>query len=158
MEEAILIQEHVPAQWKVVQEMRIKVKEKLAGQGPQLTEQVVMAVSELMENAVKYGAKAGASQEVQFQFEMNHGAIKIQVANVVDPDAGGVDDLLKMLRGIQAAEDKEALYVARLVELLERPQKGVSRLGLYRIAYEGGFDLDCKCENALLTMIATRSI
>ena len=53
--------------------------------------------------------------------------------------------------------DGATLYVARLQELLADPDAS-GKLGLYRIRYEGGFQLASKYEGQVLTITATRGI
>jgi hypothetical protein len=68
-----------------------------------------------------------------------------------------VGELRARIDEIARSADKEALYMQRVTQVLSRP--GASgNLGLYRIALEGGFALDCSYEDGIVTVSATREI
>ena len=74
--------------------------------------------------------------------------------NDLPPD---VQQLLDCIDQIANASDKEALYLARVQQLLDS-QAESSKLGLYRIALEGCFELYASFDNGVVTVIATRNM
>ena len=67
----------------------------------------------------------------------------------------GVAELQRRVQEVHGADDKEALYFARLEELLADADEG-GRLGIYRVGFEGGFDLQLDYTNNVVTVTATR--
>ena len=59
------------------------------------------------------------------------------------------------MQELAGAADKQALYLARLEELLANAEES-GKLGIYRIGFEGGFDLQLDYTNHVVTVTATR--
>jgi hypothetical protein len=70
-------------------------------------------------------------------------------------NAAGVAELERRVQELRAAEDKQALYLARLEQLLADADES-GKLGIYRIGFEGGFDLQLEYTNDVVTVTATR--
>jgi hypothetical protein len=58
---------------------------------------------------------------------------------------------------LRDTEDKQALYLARLEALLTQPDGDSGKLGIYRIGFEGGFDVQLDYANDVVSMVATRT-
>jgi hypothetical protein len=114
-----------------------------------------MVSSELVENAVKYGEEVRAAPSISLSLALTHEKLIITVRNGCD-DPAGAKELERRIREISEAPDKSALYMARLEQLLADPLDS-GRLGLYRIAFEGQFDLQFDYADKVVSIIATRT-
>lgn len=131
-------------EWRNVDLLRTSILSCLAAifQSDDFCHTVSMVAGELIENAIKFGD--WQSDEGCFRLHVRGDGDDLDV-EVSNPYAAGSDapDLVKAiivkLNGYPSA--KEA-YTARLHELAAMPLgAGESRLGLLRIAYEGGCSL-----------------
>lgn len=147
----------IPMAWSHIREARRLVQDALSGCEAELREAAGMTISELIENAMKYGENVPAMEGARFRLSVDEAAIEIEVKNGAADD-GSVDKLEATIAAITAATDRdarEALYIGRLQEMLEDPSAG-GRLGLYRIGYEGGMDLTMTCVDQVVTVTARR--
>jgi hypothetical protein len=113
-----------------------------------------MTASELVENAIKYGESVPGAPTVTFALEATGRRLSIRVING-STNTLGVAELERRVKDLASAPNKEALYLARLEQLLEHAEDS-GKLGLYRIGFEGGFDLAFDYRNDVVTMTATR--
>jgi len=145
----------VPHAWHNVRNIRERVSQALGESDPGLRSAAVMTASELTENAIKYGEDVIAAPSVAFSLTADDDGVRIQVSNgCLSTD--GMRQLQERIDAVTNAPDKAALYMARLEELLANPEES-GKLGIYRIAFEGKFDLACSYENQVVTVVATRS-
>jgi hypothetical protein len=144
----------LPHTWDHIRQIRSRVGEALQNAEPALRSAAIMVTSELMENAVKYGEEVPNAKQITVTLETSASAIVITVSNG-SSDARAVDALARRVDEIMSAPDKSVLYLARLEELLADPTE-MGKLGLYRIAFEGEFDICFSYENQVVTMIASR--
>ena len=87
-----------------------------------------MTSSELVENAVKYGESVPAAQTVTLHARGDaRRGCAIRVANG-STNAAGVAELQRRVQEMHRAEDKQALYIARLEEILAE-SRGERQLG-----------------------------
>jgi hypothetical protein len=70
-------------------------------------------------------------------------------------DAERVAELVTKLETTEASV--EELYLARLRDLFSNPDEPRAKLGLLRMAFEGGFRLSCRFEAPELHIIAERA-
>lgn len=145
----------LPHTWDHIRQIRNRVGEALKDADPSLRSAVVMVTSELVENAVKYGENVRAAPQIDVALEMGPEAIVIHVRNG-STDERAVDTLKERVDEIMSAPDKSVLYLARLEELMADPTE-TGRLGLYRIAFEGEFDIAFSYGDQVVTMTATRN-
>jgi hypothetical protein len=131
------------------------VGEALAGYDRALCSAAMMVTSELIENAVKYGEAVGAAPSISMSLSLSPDKLIISVRNGCT-DVASVKALENRIREICEAPDKSTLYMARLEELLNNPCES-GKLGLYRIAFEGEFDLHFDYTQKVVSIIATRS-
>jgi hypothetical protein len=110
----------------------------------------------LVENAIKYGESVPAAGDIRFSLWETDGVLHIQTVNGCTDEAG-VRDLMSRVEEVATAPDPAGLYVARVQVLLEHPHES-GKLGVYRIALEGGFTLQCEYQQRVVTMTATRKI
>jgi hypothetical protein len=140
--------------WPTVREVRQRVGAALADCPAQLRSAAVMTASELVENAIKYGETVPAASTVTLVLEVTPTLLSIRVVNG-STNAAGVAELERRVSELQSAEDKQALYLARLEHLLADADES-GKLGIYRIGFEGGFDLRLEYMNDVVTVTATR--
>jgi len=142
--------------WANVRAVRASVRELLLDYPSEFNHAATMVSSELLENAIKYGEGVAAAPMIQFHLGLVDEMIQVKVINgSTDPVA--VDELMCHVRLVRESSDKAALYQARLEQLLMHPSTS-AKLGIYRIAHEGRFDIDCAYVNEVVTVTATRSL
>jgi hypothetical protein len=146
----------IPSAWDFVRGVRAAVESALGDRDRDLRHAVGMAASELIENAIKYGTPVQMCPSASFSMGLGGGIATIEVTNGVgDPARAAM--VREIIDRIMASSDREQLYLQRLEELM-RDRGSRSRLGLYRIGYEAGFDLRCRFEQSVLTITATRRL
>jgi len=144
----------IASQWNVIQRVRdsINADEILKSQSKDFREQTMLTGIELASNALKY-SDLDSPQPVRFSFEISEGECRFEVttysANPFTKRA-----LLAVVDTISAGDPFE-LYVKRLEQLKDDPD-GYSRLGLYRIAYEGEFRVTADIRDETVTVRAVR--
>jgi len=141
--------------WPNVRKIRQEVSAVLASCAARLRDAAVMTASELVENAIKYGESVPAAPSVTFSLEADPEKLRIRVVNG-STNGAGVAELARRVNELGRATDKQALYMARLEELLANAEES-GKLGVYRIGFEGGFDLACDYTNNVVTVTATRN-
>lgn len=111
---------------------------------PEQLNTFVMIVTELVENALKYGQDSSSGDDFCVSLEMQEHSLLVEVTNPIDDTASNhlqrLDHMVQWIRGYQ---DPFEAYIHRLKEVAKKslsdPESG---LGLARIAYEGGAILD----------------
>jgi hypothetical protein len=151
----MLVNINFPHTWQHTRTVRKCVGDALANDNPDRRSAAMMTASELVENAIKYGEEVPQALGISFAMLQGAEGMRIEVSNG-STDVEAVGRLERRVAEIAGAPDKAALYMARLEELLAQPTES-GRLGLYRIAFEGQFDLQCHYANSVVTMLATRS-
>jgi anti-sigma regulatory factor (Ser/Thr protein kinase) len=140
--------------WPNVREIRQRVGIALEECPAQLRSAAIMTASELVENAIKYGERVAAAKTVTFVLEATSDLLLVRVVNG-STNAAGVAELQRRVQELRGAADKQALYLARLEQLLADAGES-GKLGIYRIGFEGGFDLELEYTNDVVTVTATR--
>ena len=144
----------IQPEWNIIKNIKeaIENDRSIADLGRDFLDATRMVALELTENALKYSDRTHA---VEISVNADTDECVIMVTNSTNnKEMLGI--LREILKRIQA-ENSFELYVERLKQLQER-KDGYSRMGLYRIAYEGEFSLEGKFEGDTVTMIAKRSI
>jgi hypothetical protein len=108
----------------------------------ELGETASIVVSELLENAVKYGAWSGAPGRLEVEVIACGESFRVRVANPVSAGQPSVARLEEMIDWIRRFPDGEAAYRARLAEIARSPAQSGSGLGLVRVAREGPCSLE----------------
>jgi hypothetical protein len=147
----------IKTMWSEVQKVRERVESLLADVNEDVRAATVMTASELIENAIKYGETVPAAPQASVRLEHVDDTIEIVVKNGV-ADEATVRDLKLHVDRIANASDRMVLYMDRLRELMMSGGVGGSKLGLYRICCEGGFDLRCDYLDGVVTLTATRRV
>lgn len=142
--------------WKIIKEVKTQITE-IMEQQKLPTSQIefsCIVASELMENAIKYGAEIPEASKVGFTFALEDGRINILVRNGIKSS-----EFLKDFQEIMSRIGKHSasdLYLKRLEEIIQNPAVQKSQLGLYRIASETGFQLSYTLNDRILEVRATR--
>jgi hypothetical protein len=114
-------------------------------------EQISMAASELLENAVKYASEEETS--LQISIANAPGEVDVCVTNAADADQVNV---LRREFALVTAGDPEKVYLRRMEEAAKAD--GLSRLGLVRIRYETGARLRLEAAENRVSMHAVFSL
>ncbi|MDJ0763941.1 MAG: hypothetical protein QNJ97_13250 [Myxococcota bacterium] len=136
--------------WCVLKELREKLQSQLSETSEDVSDAVIMASSELVENAIKYG-----DSNFTYRLKIQDEGIEIEVINN-KADGSNIVRLRDHIDKIRKSENPFDLYTERLLELMNNPQNGPTQLGLIRIAYEGRFDLSCREEDKMICITAKR--
>jgi len=122
---------------------------------PEVREAAALAVSELAENVVKYGAGGERHASATLAIGVERDTIRIRVKNAART-RNDATSVMSTISKIAASPSVSELYRARLRELFQNPALPRAQLGLLRIAFEGGFRLSCKYEDPFLEIVAER--
>ena len=106
--------------WDVVDTIEDKIKEAVDIRDNELFSATIMVVSELVENAIKYGKSNKTMKSIDIDFTANEKAFIIQVTNLTK-DIHHLEDFKMHIRKINSCDDKLLLYKQRLQELLTNP-------------------------------------
>lgn len=151
-----LIETKIQPIWHLVRAIRQQVGDALSEYSPELRTAATITASELVENAIKYGDSVVAATAIHFSVVVCGTEICLRVSNGAT-NRSGVTELLTRVNEIRETPDKEALYLRRLEQLMQNPGEN-GKLGLYRMAFEGQFELAGTFENDVVTMTATRRL
>jgi hypothetical protein len=150
------IQIDIEPVWTVVRRIREQVAQALAAYPENVRSATVMTASELVENAVKYGESVPNAATISFSLIASPDSLRVEVTNG-SKNTDSVARLRERIAAIVAAPDKTALYMDRLEHLLSTPSES-GQLGLYRIAFEGAYELSCTYEESVVTVNAVRRL
>lgn len=142
--------------WSTIRTIREEVGQLLEKLPSEPRSATMMTASELLENAVKYGERVPGAPRIVFSLSALEDRIRIQVVNG-STELDCVQELKERIEEVTRAEDKTALYVRRLQELIANPNQNC-KLGIYRIGVEGGFDLAYDYVDSMVTVVASRRI
>jgi hypothetical protein len=141
--------------WKYIAVVRSFIQNFLAVSLVDTTkaDQIAMAASELLENAVKYAA--GEDIQIEVNFYSDHEKIHIAVTNGATPEA--IEGLKAVYDKISQGDPLDA-YMSQMREAAVR-KDGKSQLGLARIRYETGLDmgLDATDKTVSITLESKRN-
>lgn len=153
---ATSIEVTIPTFWQHVRELRGAVDLALQEYAEELRSSAVMAASELIENAIKYGESVPECPSARFSLSVMNSTLTLEVSNgCTSPKT--IADVSAHIDRINQAPDKFSLFLERLQEMLENPTV-TGKLGLYRIAFEGQFAMSCKYQSNVVTLRAWRGV
>lgn len=155
----ILLEFTLAANWHSTVSVRARTASRLKAEGwdSDIIDAVTMCITELTENAVKYGIDAETDSKIHAEVIRDGNQIVVRVSNRVEKNRK-FKSLIKAIEELHSTENPEELHLERMKEILYNPKKGSSKLGIYRIAYEGNFSINCKIEDGVLTVFAVHSI
>lgn len=147
----------LPGQWELVDEVREAVRRLVSsawGDG-ELADALSMASAELLENAIKYGVAGGA---VDLTLTDEGEELVITVANHIDPDTRYAAQLEACLEWLHGFANPAVAYTEALQRLFAKGDaaSGESGLGILRVAYEGGCQVDCDLSAAPRILVRAR--
>ncbi|MBN1611296.1 MAG: hypothetical protein JW940_31980 [Polyangiaceae bacterium] len=144
--------------WGTIRQVRGKVGALLTGYPSEFRSAAMMAASELLENAVKYGDGVPQAPQILFTLGLSDGVLQLRTVNG-SHDAQNVERLQARLDRLAASKDPAELYLDAIRAMLT-PATGQAGngLGLYRIVAEGGFALSCQYVDHVVGVLATRRI
>ncbi|HHH28369.1 MAG TPA: hypothetical protein ENK57_08500 [Polyangiaceae bacterium] len=132
-------------EWRNVDLLRTSILTCLAAvfHSEDVSHTVSMVAGELIENAIKFGDWRSADKR-RFRLHV-HGdgeVLTVEVSNPYPADSQGPQKVQSIIAALGEYSCAKDAYTARLRELAEMPMgANESRLGLLRIAYEGGCEL-----------------
>ncbi len=141
--------------WKIVKSIRAEVGEAMRGFDSDLIYASKMTTSELIENAIKH--TVGKEDNIEYELTSDGITITITVSNRIF-DRTDLEIFESHIARIRKTNDSKTLYLNRIKELMKAPETERTRLGLFRIVYEGEFEFDYKFENERLAVTAIRKI
>ncbi len=100
---------------------------------------VTMVLSELIENAIKYGCYSIAEDKIEAKIRIDESMITIEVLHPVEKgNYRHLKELDKSIQWIRGFQNAFEAYIEKIQEVSKKPLKDdESGLGLVRIAYEG---------------------
>lgn len=132
--------------WEELERVRDKGTEFFRCQGleSEKADALVMVISELAENSIKYGHFTPAGKHVVIDTHVDGRNVTVEVRNPVDEEAyHHLRRLDRMIQWIRGYQDSFEAYVERLKEVSKKPlTDNESGLGLARVAYEAKAILD----------------
>ncbi len=137
------IELRLPFRWDSIEPARQSIAFALQARfdDPLLAEKLAMAASELLENAIKYGAPS----PVDLRLQQHADQLCLSVENAVASESPSVSNLMERIDYIRGCPDAQAAYVQAMTEIYRQGVAGLSSsqstLGLLRIAAEAGCQL-----------------
>jgi hypothetical protein len=120
-----------------------------------LREAIVMAAWELTQNLLKYGTSDDPETAGTITIAVDADTVRIRTRSQAESLQNARSALSTVSR--IASKSVSDLYRERLRELFERPRQQRAKLGLLRVAFEGGFRLTCSYEAPYLEVTAERA-
>ncbi len=121
-----------------------------------IADAVVMVISELIENAIKYGVYLKPDDSIDYSLTIERDTIIIEVMNPFRENENfrKLDMTVQWIRGFQ---NPFQAYIEKIKEISGRPlEDKESGLGLVRIAYQGRSIIDFYLKNS--TTIAVSAV
>ena len=147
-------QKSFKASIETIKLMQKELERKLHHLEPRIRDSIEMAAWELLENGVKYHVRHDLKANLEFEVEVRD-RIRIVMANQV-ATAGDTAEVTEIIHRINRSPDIQTLYVKRLGEIMDHRVRGQSKLGLLKVACEGGFSLSYRMQADRLQIIAEK--
>jgi len=146
--------------WQEIESVRDSAESFLKSKGlsGDIIESITMVISELTENAIKYGMPAETPPRsiIELSIEVKEQAIIIQVSNQLNTtDHNCFERLNNCINWIHRYENPFEAYVDRIKLIDASSNAKTSGLGLARIAYEGECAINCYLNECTVTVKAT---
>lgn len=145
--------------WESVHTVREKTNAVLKAErwSRDLVDAVTMCITELTENAIKYGNDVHTDTQIRAKIAVIDNLITVTVTNRVNQKSD-LNSLIRHIDELKVSETSRDLHVEKLKEIMKYPEKVRSELGLYRISHEGNFVIEYRIETDVLFVEATRPI
>jgi hypothetical protein len=143
--------------WEVARDCRSRIRRTFGYLDGELGDALALAVSELAENVIKYGALSGGPRPLlTVHVTATQISIRCESAARTEYDARLACNLVAKV-ATEVAEQDPALAYARAIEQMLDRKQGHSRQGFYRIAVVGGFRLRAERDGKFLTIVGERT-
>jgi hypothetical protein len=149
------IQIEITPVWSLIPEVKEKIRNIMSGMNSNKIDFTMIVVSELLENAIKYGEMNTRIANISIIFELDQQMVLMSIKNGIG-EYQNLDSFLNTMSKIKTTVNKKSLYLERLQEIMRDPSLPGSKLGLYRIVSESEFDLDFHIDEYGLEMLATK--
>ncbi len=148
----------IPVTWQFVRKVKRLIEDELDELPDAFRYSASMVAAELVGNAIKYGETSKSAPQAHFNVSVTPSEMVIEVSNSIKSEEN-LREVQTRIDQLSVSSNRETLYLKRLEELLSGNSQG-SQLGLYRIGYEGEFDLSYTYTNHehVLTIRATRGL
>jgi|JI9StandDraft_1071089.scaffolds.fasta_scaffold00752_6 hypothetical protein len=124
--------------WSVISHIKKQIRVSLKNSTKDIIDRVEIIVSELLENAIKYGREnSNTSIPVNFEFTLDDSKILIVVTNCISEEQY-LDEFIRIIKEIKNTKLLQSLYIKRLQELMTHTENSASKIGLYRIFSQKG--------------------
>jgi anti-sigma regulatory factor (Ser/Thr protein kinase) len=141
--------------WNGIRALRQQLEERLRQLPEEPRRDLAMVAAELAENGLRHSDACDGKSCVMVEVELDASFVELRVTTRLRT-AEQAHDVLRRVREIEEAEDKERAYVERLVELSRGDGNATSELGFHRIATEGRCSLCAAHDGDRLTIRARR--
>jgi len=144
---------HLRDAWEELARVRAAIEEYFADSTEEFRTAATMAGLELAENVIKHGSGSSVGS---LTVSVRQGEVVIATQNqVVSTQRASA-----VCARIQEIADRGAreMYMTRMLELMQQPSGEGSGLGLFRIAYEGAFQLSSEVLGDRLCIYARRRL
>jgi hypothetical protein len=137
--------------WENVDRLRTSIRDCMSAifQETDAVESFATVTAELLENAIKYGMWKDPTAKVHLRVSGDAGETRVEVENPVDASSEDTQELIRTIDWLRTFPSAEEAYHAKLLEVAAS-SSGASRLGLARIAYEGGCELSAEIDGSVL--------
>lgn len=136
----------IAPEWENLEQVRVKTEEFLKDKNlsRDITDSIIMNISELMENAVKYGRFDDKTKDITASVTVTENDIIVEVKSPVrDEDDFHFKRLDRIIQWIRGYQNPFEAYIEKLKEVAIQPMsESESGIGIIRIAYEGQSILD----------------
>lgn len=145
--------------WDCIEEVRNECEEFFSSHNcsENISHSLIMIVSELMENSIKYGDFSAGSLMIEILVKLRTSSAMIELVNPTGiSNKNELQNLDRTIQWIRGYQDPFEAFLERLRNVSKMPlDDSESGLGLVRIAYEGKAVLDFYVdENNLLNVSA----
>ncbi|MBN2617921.1 MAG: hypothetical protein JXR64_06375 [Spirochaetales bacterium] len=142
--------------WENIHKVQDKLQKKLKKRDKSYIDSVKMVAGELLENSVKYYMNNNIKKPIKFSYSDTN-EIKIGVENQIINEVD-LYPLTQFIDRIINSKNPYDLFLSRLQEILDNRIKGESRLGLLRVASDGGYVLGYEYNDNKINIFAKKSI
>ena len=144
---------HLKDAWEELARVRAAIEEYFSESPEEFRAAATMAGLELAENVIKHGSDSSVGSVT---VSVREGEVVIATQNQVT----STQRASAVCARIQEIADRGAreMYMTRMLELMQAPSGQGSGLGLFRIAYEGAFQLSCEILGDRLCIYARRRL
>lgn len=142
--------------WRNIHKLQDSLDRKFKNRDKAFRDRLKMVAGELLENSVKYYMAKSIKKSIEFKVECNRELI-ISIVNqrIYSEDLCFLNSNIDK---INSSESPYNLFIDRLQEIMDNRKVGESRLGLLRIASEGGFKLSCNYVRDRVSIYARKAL